>query len=86
MIIPWHLFEIIYSNKLQRAGGEAMIKMSSLERDYISSNLRYQVSKLQYVLEDLENEDLDAQRYEYTVDSIKKVEINLHNIRNFLEK
>ena len=59
------------------------MKQSGLHNDYLTSYLRDQITRLFGILgyiEDSENYDS-----EFIIESLKKTEQNLHNIRKFLQ-
>ena len=59
------------------------LKVSSLAKDYIASNIRSQLITLQGVLMNIEAQaEFDN---DYAVESLKRMEINLGNIRRYLE-
>ncbi|MBN3041030.1 MAG: hypothetical protein JW867_07865 [Candidatus Omnitrophica bacterium] len=55
---------------------------SSLERDFVASNLRAQVSTLQRLLEGIEQSDDSGN--DYALESLRRVEVHIRKLRNFL--
>jgi hypothetical protein len=55
-----------------------MSNMSNMRRDFVSSNLRSQLSRLHAVLSNIEEEQVDS---DYTYETLKEIEINLRQIR-----
>jgi len=62
-----------------------MVVMTELKKDYVSSNLRYQLMTLQNVLDNLENSQNSQYESDYTNQCISKVESELKKLRNFLK-
>ena len=57
--------------------------LSTLSKDYISSYLRYQLSNLETVLKNIEGEaEIDNA---YVDESLKRVEVNLRQLRKFID-
>ncbi|MBD3263655.1 MAG: hypothetical protein GF375_00955 [Candidatus Omnitrophica bacterium] len=57
-------------------------KITSLEKDFVASNLRSQLTTLQNLLSSLEREEVYDT--EYTIGSLKKVEGYIKRLRGFL--
>jgi hypothetical protein len=62
---------------------EIMYTMSSLRKDYVASYLRSQVSTLRAVLEAMENSNMIED--DFANESLKRVEINIKNLRKSLQ-
>ncbi len=60
-----------------------MYTMSSLRKDYVASYLRSQVSILKAVLEAMENSNMIED--DFASESLKRVEINIKNLRKSLK-
>ncbi len=58
------------------------LMISSLKKDFLASNLRTQLHTLQWLLNTIENSELTEQ--DCTVQSLKRVEVGLRRLRNFL--
>ena len=56
--------------------------ITSLEKDFMASHLRYQLITLQKLLEDIQN--TDRTEFDYTIESLKRVESSIRKLRNFL--
>jgi hypothetical protein len=63
----------------ERRGAKEMNTISSIRKDFLASNLRSQVDRLNSVLNNIEEErTVDI---EYASDSLKEVELKLRQIR-----
>ena len=59
-----------------------MKRISSVQKDFIASHLRLQLTTLQQLLSAVEASDKIEQQY--TLESLRRVESNVRNLRNFL--
>jgi hypothetical protein len=55
--------------------------ISSLKKDFIASHLRSQLTTLQQVLDDIQS---SGSEFDYTLESLKRVESSIRKLRNFL--
>lgn len=55
-----------------------MNTMSSIRRDFVASYLRTQLSRINNILDNIEEEDVDC---DYAYKSLKEIEVNLRQIR-----
>jgi hypothetical protein len=56
--------------------------MSSLQKDFVASHLHSQLITLQQLLDDIESSDESG--YDYTLESLRRVEADLRKLRSFL--
>ena len=56
--------------------------ISPIKKDFIASHIRSQLATLEYVLASIEN--VEEQEYDHIVESLKRIENNLRQLRSFL--
>ena len=60
-----------------------MVNISGLHKDFFASHIRSQIDILKLVLLNIENSE--SFEFEYVAESLRKVESDVHRVRNFLK-
>ncbi|MDD5617705.1 MAG: hypothetical protein PHG69_01285 [Candidatus Omnitrophica bacterium] len=56
--------------------------LSNLQKDFIASHIRSQLATMEHLLINIEN--TEEPEYGYAIESLKRIEVNLRQLRSFL--